>query len=266
MKILNEIFDHKRLEVESAKMLVPEASLRELAVNRKPPRGFRMALLQDPRPVALIAEVKMASPSEGVIRADFNASEIASTYEMGGAACLSVLTDAKFFQGTSEHLRLAREAVSIPILRKDFLYDPYQLWEALAWGADAVLLIVAHWLEGSHSVSLESMFHQAKKMGLDVLVEVHNQQETEVALRLGADLIGVNNRDLSTFETDLSTSERLIPLITPHAVAVSESAIGTPDDLRRVMKAGARGVLVGTSFCRESDIAGAMQRLLAGVE
>ncbi len=262
MNKLTEIFDHKRHEVEAAKSRVPEADLRAVALGTAAIRGFRKALLTDPNPIALIAEVKKASPSEGLIRPDFDPVDIAQTYERGGAACLSVLTDEKYFGGSADNLRLARQAVAIPLLRKDFIFDEYQLWEAMAWGADAVLLIVAM----LDSETLTTLFQQAKEMGLDVLVEVHDERETEAALKLGADLIGVNNRDLSTFKTDLATSDRLIPLITPHAVAVSESAISTPEDIKRVQAAGARAVLVGTTLCRAPNIERAMQELLAGVE
>jgi len=262
---LSEIFENKRQEVEAAKSSVPLAELKSIAADRAPIRGFRRALVVDPKPISLVAEVKKASPSEGVIRADFDPVGIAQIYERKGAACLSVLTDEKYFQGSASVLRQVRSSVELPLLRKDFMLEPYQLWEALAWGADAVLLIVAWWMR-EQAVSLKEMYCLAKEMGLDVLVEVHDGAEADVALELGADLIGVNNRDLATFKTDLASSERLIPRITPHAVAVSESAISTPADVARVRAAGARAILVGTSFCRAPDIALAMDSLLTGVE
>ncbi len=262
MTILDEIFANKVLEVEASKSLVSELDLKAMAHDAVKPRGFRLALLSDPWPVALIAEVKKASPSEGVIRADFDPVDIAQIYEREGASCLSVLTDERYFQGSQEYFRQVRATVSLPLLRKDFICDSYQLWESKAWGADAILLIVAYWMKEVPGVPLKELYAQAKHLGLDVLVEVHDDAETEVALELGADLIGVNNRDLSTFKTSLATSERLIPRITKHALAVSESALSTREDVERVTVAGARAVLIGTSFCRKPDIAQAMRDIM----
>ena len=258
MSKLEEIFAHKRTEVEAARALMPAGELEAIAKDLPPCRGFRQALLEDPKPVGLIAEVKRASPSQGLIRADFDPVAIAKTYEAAGAACLSVLTDERYFQGSPEYLQQVRAAVSMPLLRKDFVYDRYQLLEARVWGADCVLLIVA----GLTDSSLRDLYGEAHGLGLDVLVEVHNAQEAEMSLALGCDLIGVNNRDLSTFATDLSTSERLIPGISPHAVAVAESALATFADVERARVAGAKAVLIGTTFCRADDIGAKVREVM----
>jgi len=257
MSVLEKIFATKRLEVEAAQAEVSLASLEAQAQSAPPTRGFKAAL-QNFNGLALIAEIKKASPSQGVIRDDFDPVEIAKIYENSGAQCLSVLTDSPYFQGAPEFLTAARAAVSLPCLRKDFLYDPYQIFQARAWHADAVLLIAA-------SLSTEEMRELrvlAESMGMDALVEVHNEAEVESALASGASLIGVNNRDLSTFRTDLSNSESLLPLITPFATAVSESALETHTDLVRMEAAGAKAVLIGTTFTRADDIAGKVSEVL----
>lgn len=258
MSKLAEIFAHKRLEIESARTSLPLVELQSQARDLPPCRGFRRALIEDTHPIALIAEVKKASPSQGLIRADFDPFQIARTYTTAGAACLSVLTDADYFQGSPEYLKQIRAAVDIPLLRKDFICDAYQLYESRVWGADCILLIVA----GLEESNLADLYAQACALGLDVLVEVHNEIETEVALELGADLVGVNNRDLSTFKTDLSTGERLIPQIAPHATAVAESALSNYDDVRRVLSVGARAVLIGTTFCASEDIGGKVKEVM----
>ena len=249
MSVLDRIFARKAEEVAIAKSRVPLADLKKMAADSEPPRGFKKALQEAPG-LALIAEVKKASPSKGVIRADFDAVEIAKTYEGAGAQCLSVLTDEHYFQGSAENLQRARAAVSLPCLRKDFLNDPYQVYEARAWGADALLLIVAS-LEVGQLRDLQAL---AKELGMDALVEVHTEEESERALGAKAQMIGVNNRNLSDFTTSLSTSERLIPMIAPHALAVSESALETRADLDRVEAAGAKAALIGTTFCAAPDI------------
>lgn len=230
-----------------------------MARDAGPTRGFHRALRESPSPLALIAEVKKASPSRGLIRADFDPVTIAQSYERAGADALSVLTDVDYFQGHPTNIRLAREATSLPCLRKDFLDDPYQVYEARAWGADAILLIVAS-LSREQIADLAGL---ANELGMDVLVEVHNAEETEVALDLKCPLIGVNNRNLADFTTDLATSERLIPLIAPHATAISESALETPADLARVKAAGARGVLIGTTFCQNPDIEAKVREVMS---
>lgn len=257
MTILDEIFATKLEEIAAAKAVNSFAEVEAVAKRADAPRGFRAALLAGPNP-SLIAEVKKASPSEGLIRPDFNPAAIASTYRAAGASCLSVLTDERYFQGSWRYLVEARASSGLPVLRKDFICDPYQVYEARAWGADAILLIVASLTE-SQLCELRSV---AVSLGMDVLVEVHDEAETEIAQTVGADLIGVNNRDLRTFKTDLSISERLIPLIAPHAVAVSESALNRRVDVSRVSGFGARSVLIGTAFCRHPDIAAAVEEIM----
>ncbi|MEZ0326740.1 MAG: indole-3-glycerol phosphate synthase TrpC [Fimbriimonas sp.] len=249
MSVLERIFARKAEEVAEAKRQVPLDRVRALAEGSGPTRGFRDALLRA-SDIALIAEVKKASPSKGVIRADFDAQEIAMAYERAGALALSVLTDVDYFQGSAENLVRARAATSLPCLRKDFLNDEYQVYEARAWGADAILLIVA----SLDDAQLRDLHRLAMELVMDVLVEVHTEEETERALSAGCDLVGVNNRNLADFTTSLSVSETLIPLIAPHAVAVSESALETREDIERVKRAGAKAVLIGTTFCAAPDI------------
>lgn len=250
MNRLTEIFRHKALEVEESKSHQPLNEVRSQVADAEPVRGFRTALVQAEEPLALIAEVKKASPSQGVIRGDFDPVAIATGYERAGAHCLSVLTDVRFFQGSNENLILARQATRLPVLRKDFIFDPYQIYEARSIGADAILLIVA----GLETTSLTELYELAKSLQLDVLVEVHNQAELEIANQLEADLIGINNRDLSTFETDLRTSEQLLPQVRSGALKVSESSLSSPEDLQRVAACGANAVLIGTTFCASPDI------------
>jgi len=250
MSVLDRIFATKAEEVAAARATVSFEEIQRRAAAADAPRGFLRALEASTDRLALIAEVKKASPSKGVIRADFDAAEIARIYARAGATCLSVLTDVPYFQGSAENLQLARAASSLPCLRKDFLNDPYQVYEARAWGADAILLIVA----ALDDASLASLHALATSLGMDVLVEVHTGEETERALRQGFPLIGVNNRNLADFRTSLEYSEELIPRIAPHALAVSESALETPADLARVLAAGARAVLIGTTFCAAPDI------------
>lgn len=258
MSRLNEIFEHKRSEVAAAKALLPESELEAIARSMPPTKGFLRALTGHPD-LALIAEVKKASPSMGTIRGDLDPVATARTYESAGAQCLSVLTDVKYFSGSPEYLKQIRRAVSIPLLRKDFVDDPYQILEARAWGADAILLIVASL--SPTQVSELSAF--AKDLDLDVLVEVHTVAEAELALELSCDLIGVNNRDLSTFQTRLETSDTILPMLIGHAVAVSESALETRADLDRVKKAGANAVLIGTTFCSAPDIGAKVHEVMA---
>ena len=211
--------------------------------------------------LALIAEVKKASPSKGVIRPDFDPVAIARAYFEGGASCLSVLTDERYFQGHLSYLAAIREAVPLPLLRKDFLIDPAQIYEARLAGADAILLIVA---AIPSPARLAEMRFVAESLGMDALVEVHDERELEIAVESGATLMGVNNRDLRTFQVDLAVFERLAPLFPPGTVTVAESGIFTPADVARVGRAGADAVLVGESLMRETDVAAATRRLVAG--
>ena len=254
--ILDEIVAARRDDVAHAKRAVPRAALEALPRYAEPRRGFARALRS--RPPAIIAEVKKASPSKGVIRADFDAVAIARLYAGAGAAAISVLTEERFFQGKPAYLEQIRSAVSVPLLRKDFVFDPYQLVEARAWGADAVLLIVAM-LDGAQLADLRT---QAEALTLDVLVEVHTAGELERAVGAGATLIGVNSRDLTTFSTTLETAERLRPAIPATALAVAESGIETAADIARLQAAGYDAFLVGESLMRAADPGAALRGLL----
>lgn len=260
--ILDLIVATKREEIEAARRERPESELRALARDAPPPRGFRRALAASPHPVALIAEIKRASPSEGEIRADFDPVLLAQAYSEAEADALSVLTDRRYFRGDPRHLRAARAAVPLPVLRKDFVLESYQIHEARALGADAVLLIAAL-LDGDR---LREFREQAEEYGMDALVEVHDEEECERALLSGARLVGVNNRDLRTFETRLETSERLLPHIAGRALAVSESALSSAEDVRRVQSAGARAVLIGTAFCRAEDVVARVREVMGWPE
>jgi indole-3-glycerol phosphate synthase len=250
MSVLAEIFEHKADEVAAARRKVSEQDLRQQARDASPCRGFREALRGAPVPVSLIAEIKRASPSKGIIREAFDPEAIAREYEEAGAQTLSVLTDERYFQGSSDYLRIARETTRLPCLRKDFLNTEYQIYQSRAWDADAVLLIAAA-LERNQLADLHEL---ATSLGMDVLVEVHNESETRMALEIGAPLIGANNRNLADFSVSLAITEALMPLIGKNAVGVSESAIGTAEDVERVHATGARAVLVGTTFCAAPDI------------
>ncbi|AIE88043.1 indole-3-glycerol phosphate synthase TrpC [Fimbriimonas ginsengisoli] len=260
MSVLERIFARKAEEVAAAKSSVPPAEIERQARAAHPTRGFLNALKHPAADLALIAEVKKASPSKGLIRPNFDVTEIARSYARAGATALSVLTDEHYFQGSPSYLRLAKEASGLPCLRKDFLNDPYQVYEARAWGADAILLIVAALSDGQ----LRDLHALATDLEMDVLVEVHTDDEADRALKLGAPLIGVNNRDLSDFHTTLVTSDRLLPRIAPHALAVSESALETRADLDRVKSAGAGAVLIGTTFCAAPDIEAKVREVMVG--
>ena len=258
MSVLSSIFDVKRQEVEASKSKTSIADVRSMARDADSTRHFRSALSHSDKPVALIAEIKKASPSKGLIREDFDAAQIAKIYEKAGAHALSVLTDTPHFQGSAENLQKARAATNLPVLRKDFIFDPYQVYEARAWGADAILLIVAA-LESLEILELRGL---ATELGMDTLVEVHTESEAQIAMELGCYMIGVNNRNLRTMETDLATSEKVLPMISKPAVAISESAIETKADVDRVHRSGARAVLIGTTFCAAPDIGAKVKEVM----
>ena len=254
--VLAQIAAYKREEVAERRAARPVVS----PASVSPPRGFKAALERGHAPgrLALIAEIKKASPSKGLIRADFDPPVLARAYEAGGASCLSVLTDGPSFQGADSFLTAAREATALPCLRKEFLVDPWQVAESRALGADAILVILAMVDDG---VAAELMA-EAEIHGMDALVEVHDEAEMARAGRLGATLVGVNNRDLRSFVTDLAVTERLAALAPPDALLVTESGIFTAADAARLEASGARAMLVGESLMRQADVVGATRELL----
>jgi indole-3-glycerol phosphate synthase len=259
--ILDEILAHKRDEVARAKRALPAPELAALAAAAsEPTRGFRAALAAGPRP-RVIAELKRRSPSKGLIRPDFDPAACAKSYAEGGAAALSVLTDERYFGGSLAHLAIARASVALPLLRKDFVVDAYQIDEARVRGADAVLLIVAAFAGAGRAEQLRGLRERAHGLGLDALVEVHDERELEAALGCGADLVGVNNRDLRTFEVDLATTERLAAALPDGVLLVAESGIHGPKDIARLEAAGADAFLVGEALMREADPGRALRLL-----
>jgi len=258
--ILKKIIDYKKEELAAIKARVPLAELEARIPDLPPTRGFLRGLrnTHDKGGTAVIAEVKKGSPSKGVIRMDFDPVVIADTYAANGAACLSVLTDEHFFMGRLEYLAEIRKRVAIPLLRKDFIFDRYQVIEARAAGADAILLIAAM-LDLSGLKEFSTLAHE---LGLDVLLEVHDEKELETALRTDCRLIGINNRNLNTFKTDLGTTERLLRLIPGDRFTVSESGINTRNDIVRLQNAGAKAFLIGESLMREADIGKKLRELI----
>jgi indole-3-glycerol phosphate synthase len=257
--ILADIIAHTRLRVGEAKLHLPLCELEAMARDSGQSRGFGAALrAKSASGCALVAEIKTASPSKGIIRTDVAPSDVARIYEANGAACCSVLTEERFFLGSLDRLQEVRTAVNLPLLRKDFIIDRYQVFETKRAGADAMLLIAAC----LDDRTLDECLAAAGSLGLDCLVEVHDEEEMRRAVATGADIIGINNRDLATFATDLSVTERLAPLAPGRALIVSESGISRAEDVRRVHSAGAGAVLVGEAIMRESDM-GAKVRELA---
>jgi indole-3-glycerol phosphate synthase len=259
--VLVGICANTRMEVAARKSRTSIEALRQtIAARGDRPRGFGAALKDATvrGKYGLIAEIKKASPSGGLIRPDFDPAALARAYREGGAACLSVLTDEKYFQGTPEHFRAARAAVDLPVLRKDFMLDPWQVYESRAIGADCILLIMAC-LTDAQARELESL---ARNLDMDVLVEVHDKRELDRALGLETSLIGINNRDLRTLKTDLATTEELAPLVPPDRFLIAESGIRNTDDLRRLAAVGPNCYLVGESLMRQDDVAGAVRELL----
>jgi len=258
--ILDKIKTYKLEEIAAAKAARPQDEIEAEAGDAPAVRPFADALLQATKTgYGLIAEIKKASPSKGLIREDFDPAALAQAYATGGATCLSVLTDTPSFQGAPEYLGQARAACDLPVLRKDFMYDPYQVAEARAWGADCILIIMAS-VSDAQAAELEEA---ATRWGMDALIEVHNREELDRANALKSNVIGINNRDLNTFETSLDTTRKLAKFVDPDGLIVSESGLSTPEDLAEMARYGARSFLIGETLMRAEDVAQATRALLA---
>ena len=255
--MISRIIEDKRRVVEEAKRRTSKEELikdiRSVSVNS----SFKKNISR-PHHINLIAEIKKASPSSGIIRGDFNPTKIAMTYQAHGASAISVLTDERFFEGKLEHLKTVKEAVSLPVLRKDFIIDEYQIYESVAAGADAILLI-ADLLSGSE---MTGFYQLARSLGLDVLLEVHNEEDMDKAIAAGGDIIGINNRDLHTFKVDLTVTQKLVRLVPMHKIKVSESGIKTYEDVMFLKSLGINAVLIGTAFMEAPDIASKMREIM----
>ena len=255
--MLDEIVAGKKREVEQRKQILPLAQLKRRVAQQKRPLDFASALRG--RPMRLIAEVKQASPSRGILCPNFNPTELATTYAQGGAGAISVLTEANYFKGSLDHLAAIRQMVGLPLLRKDFIFDPYQIYESHAYGADALLLIVAILSQEQ----LTGLLSLSRSLGLKCLVEVHNKADVERALLSGAEIIGINNRDLDTFAVDINTTGQLRPLIPQQKIVVSESGIGSRKDIEKLMDWGVNAVLIGEALVTANDILSKMKELMS---
>ena len=256
--VLKKIAAYKVDEVEALRDDISIEELRDIARDQAPARGFAKTI-QNASVTALICEVKKASPSKGIIREDFDPVAIAKAYEAGGAACMSVLTDGPGFMGSNTIFKQVRSATSLPLLRKDFFIDPIQVTEARAMGADCILVIMAM----IDDDTARSLMEEAAELGMDALIETHDEDELARAIKLGGNLIGINNRDLRTFETSLDTFGRLAGQVPESAILIAESGIFTRDDIARLAKDGAQGYLIGESLMRQDDVAGAVKALLS---
>lgn len=258
MSVLQDICEKKRAHVAKMRAQNPQALLDEQIAKAEKPRGFIKALQTRTGP-ALITEIKKASPSQGIIRSDFNPAEIAKIYEANGAACISVLTDEPYFQGRDEYLKIVKSASKLPLLRKDFMIDPYQIYESRALGADCILMIMAA-LDDRQALD---MHQQAAELGMDVLVEIHDDEELDRALELAPAMIGINNRNLKTLDVDIETSFRLGQKIPANIIKVAESGISKSETIRDLQKAGFDAFLIGESLMRQENIASGLSALLS---
>lgn len=260
--VLDQICSDKRRHIEERKQLLSIEELEKIIAANGKAREFERALKEraSESGYALICEIKKASPSKGLIRKDFDPSELAEAYTKGGASCLSVLTDVPYFQGNDDYLRLARTASSLPVLRKDFMLEPYQILESRALGADCVLLILAALTQKQ----AQEMERVAMDLGMDVLLEVHDEFELDRALNLQSSLIGINNRNLKTLEVDIATTEKLAPKLTEDRFLIAESGLFTAEDLKRLSQAGARAFLIGGSLMRQENVEDAARALQPG--